>query len=97
MQEEIRNGKFDVVPSDRVDSIWKHLSRIDVIEKKSVSKNLLIGLEAWKMGNNYSDRQKDTGEQSDGAGEDIANILHGEALRHWMTMHLMVDRKKLGK
>ena len=76
---EIKEGKFETVPTHRNTMLWESLSALKVLSHKTLEENIGTSINTWKMGNDSVDRP---------SNRDI-NSLQDESLRHWMKMFLI--------
>jgi putative AlgH/UPF0301 family transcriptional regulator len=69
IQGEIRAGRFEIVPDDKIQSVWKLLAKQQVLTDASLTQNLAMAEAAWlecgggndkKNGNDFSDGRRQT-------------------------------------
>jgi len=68
-----------MIPSDRTETIWKSLSTLQVLTPTTLEENLLIGSNAWQLGDHDCEETNDV----------ELDMLQDEALSKWMQLFLM--------
>lgn len=69
IQGEIRNGNFEIVETDKVESVWEILMKQELLTAWSLAKNLSLMKEAWSTGG--AEEEESIGDKS----EEIMNGL----------------------
>jgi len=105
IQGEIRNGNFEIVETDKVESVWEILMKQELLTAWSLAKNLSLMKEAWSTGG--AEEEESIGDKSEeimnGLGEgydeeddslvfrtDIKVAdLSDDALRSWVATFLL--------
>jgi len=72
MKGEVESGRFEVVPSSQISSVWEKLQEQDVLTKINLIKTLKQGNDAWEAAEDTSRpnvARDDDGPVTDGIGE----------------------------
>ena len=103
MQDEVRLGKYEVIPSAKTAEVWRMLLMQDVLSKVNLAQNLAIAGKAWSRGGDVQ-RKGDVEETPIGGlgenfdEEDDAMVfksdvkvsdLSDKALRSWVATFLL--------
>lgn len=103
MQDEVRKGNFEVVPSPKTNEIWRMLLMQDVLSDDNFVQTLALAGKAWSRGGNVDDQDEAGDTPIGGLGENFDEEdetmvfnsdrkvadLSDNALRNWVATFLL--------
>lgn len=103
MEKLVKEGKYEVIPSDRISDVWTTLMKQEALTKMNLVKNLSISKEAWNAGGVDEEPIDSDVPVTDGVGEGFdedndslvfktdvqVEALSDDALRSWVATFLL--------
>ncbi|KAI2500555.1 putative ACR [Fragilaria crotonensis] len=103
LQDEVRLGKYEVIPPQRTPEVWRMLLMQDVLSKVNLLQNLAIAGKAWSRGGDVNSKDDKDETPIGGLGENFdeeddtlvfksdvkVSDLSDKALRSWVATFLL--------